>query len=334
MVLALSMGGGLRIWNIYLVSFIVGFMNAFQGPASVVAMGGIVPKDKIRQASGMNSFSGNLVTVLSPVLAAALFALGGLPLVLLIDLSSFVFALLVLLFVLKIPETAAEKTERKSALSGCREGMGYLRGHSDILYIIITMALLNFFSRLTYENILSPMILERSGNSSSALGMVNAAMGIGGIVGGIMVSSGKIKADSGKLIYISAAVSFCMGDLLMGVWRNVPAWIVAGVAASLPIAFINAGQNLCGQECIAIFDDPGRDSAGRIFGGLCVWALHAHGHGTGKIIADRCGKRSRQRHGGDVSVYGRSGGAVQSGVIQKAERLMCRGAAPSQSVRL
>lgn len=101
---------------------------------------------------------------------------GGLPLVLLIDLSSFVFALLVLLFVLKIPETAAEKTERKSALSGCREGMGYLRGHSDILYIIITMALLNFFSRLTYENILSPMILARSGNSSSALGMVNAAM--------------------------------------------------------------------------------------------------------------------------------------------------------------
>ena len=242
MVLALSMGGGLRIWNIYLVNFIVGFMNAFQGPASAVAMGRIVPKDKIRQASGMNSFSGNLVTVLSPVLAAALFALGGLPLVLLIDLSSFVFAFLVLLFVLKIPETTAEKTEGKSALSGCREGMEYLRGHSDILYIIITMALLNFFSRLTYENILSPMILARSGNSSSALGMVNAAMGIGGIVGGIMVSSGRIKADSGKLIYISAAVSFCMGDLLMGVGRNVSAWIVAGVAASLPIAFINAGQ--------------------------------------------------------------------------------------------
>lgn len=51
----------------------------------------------------------------------------------------------------------------------------------------MTMALLNFFSRLTYENILSPMILARSGNDSIALGIVNAVMGIGGIVGGITI---------------------------------------------------------------------------------------------------------------------------------------------------
>lgn len=33
-VFVLSISGGLQIWNIYLVNFITGFMNAFQGPAS------------------------------------------------------------------------------------------------------------------------------------------------------------------------------------------------------------------------------------------------------------------------------------------------------------
>ena len=80
-VFSLSMSGGLLIWNIYLVNLITGFMNAFQGPASAVAIGRIVPKDRIKQVSGMNAFSSSLVTVLAPILAASLYAFGGLPLV-------------------------------------------------------------------------------------------------------------------------------------------------------------------------------------------------------------------------------------------------------------
>lgn len=88
------------------------------------------------------------------------------------------------------------------------------------------------------------MILSRSGNSSMALGAVNAAIGIGGIAGGIIVSAGKMPKNKVKMIYVSAAVSFLCGDLLMGAGRNVIGWAAAGIAASLPIPFINAGQNV------------------------------------------------------------------------------------------
>lgn len=241
-ILALTAGNNLQIWNIYLVNFVIGFMNAFQGPASSVAIGKVVPKDKLAQVSGMNSFSGNLVAVLSPVLAAFLFALGGLRTILAIDLLSFAFAFLVLLFVLKIPEDNLAKGEKQSMFAGCAEGFGYLKANRAIFMIIITMALLNFFSRLTYENILSPMILARSGNDSVVLGIVNAVMGIGGIAGGIIVSTGRIKAGSAKMIYVSATISFLLGDVMMGAGRNVVFWSIAGIAASFPIAFINAGQ--------------------------------------------------------------------------------------------
>ena len=243
-VLVLSVSGWLHIYHIYMVNFVIGFMNAFQGPASAVAVGKIVPKKKLAQVSGMNSFSGNLIAVMSPVLAASLFALGGLKILLFIDLASFVFAFSILLIVIQIPEDLHDKAEKKSIFEGCSEGYRYLRDNRGIFTIIITMALLNFFSRLTYENILSPMILARSGNDSIALGVVNAVMGVGGIVGGIIVATGKFSKNNVKMIYVSAMFSFLLGDVMMGAGRNVVFWAIAGFAASFPIPFINAGQNV------------------------------------------------------------------------------------------
>lgn len=243
-VFALNIGNGLQVYHIYMVNFTIGFMNAFQGPASAVAVGKIVPKEKLAQVSGMNSFSNNLIAIMSPVLAAALFAFGGLKVLLLIDLSSFIVAFLVLLFVIKIPEDEHKKEEKKSIFAGCSEGFHYLRQNRGIFTIIVTMALLNFFSRLTYENILSPMILARSANNSIALGIVNAVMGIGGIVGGIIVATGKFSKNSVRMIYLSVMFSFLLGDVMMGAGRNIIFWSIAGLAASFPIPFIDAGQNV------------------------------------------------------------------------------------------
>lgn len=242
-VLVLWTTGNIEIWNIYVVNIVIGFMNAFQQPASAVAVGRIVPKEKLSNVSGMNSFSSNLITVLSPVLAAFIFSFSGLGTILIIDLVSFTFAFLVLLLVIRIPEDYAKVSE-KSILDGTREGFRFLKGEKGLLYIMLTMALINFFSRLTYENILSPMILSRSGGNSRTLGFVNAAMGIGGIAGGFIVSLKKASKRNAGMIYISAALSFLLGDIMMAVGRNGFMWSVAGIAASLPIPFIMAGQNV------------------------------------------------------------------------------------------
>lgn len=196
LVLLLWLTEGLQIWHIYLVNCVIGFMNAFQETAASVAIGRIVPKEKLANVSGMNSFSANLITVLTPVLASCFFAWNGLSVVLLIDLGSFLFAFLVLLFVIQIPEGHTEETKQGSVFDGCREGFAFLARSRGIFTIVL--------------------ILARSGNDSLTLGVVNAVMGIGGIVGGILVSAGKLSKDNIKMIYVSAALSFLFGDLLMG----------------------------------------------------------------------------------------------------------------------
>lgn len=241
-VLLLLLAGKLTVQNIYIMNVIIGVTNAFQQPASAVATGRLVPEDKLSNVSGMNSFSQNLIVVFHPMLASVLFALGGLRLILLVDLASFVLAFCVLLFLISIPEQIEEK-RGNAPFEGIAQGFAFLKKETGILYIMLTMALINFFSRLTYENILSPMILARSSDNSMTLGIVNACMGVGGIIGGIIVSVKKESRHKATAIYASAALSFLFGDLMMALGRNVFWWSAAAVFASLPIPFIMANQN-------------------------------------------------------------------------------------------
>lgn len=241
-VLAFLLMGRLAVWNIYVFNIVAGITNAFQQPASAVAVGRLVPEEKISNVSGMNSFSHNLIVVFSPMLAAFLFAAGGLSIILLVDLASFAFAFCVLLFFITIPEQEPEKTY-SSPFAGIAEGFAFLKKEKGIFYMMLTMALINFFSRLTYENILSPMILSRNSGDSVALGIVNACMGAGGIAGGMIVSVKKESRHKAAAIYVSAALSFLFGDLLMAVGKNVFWWSSAAVCASLPIPFLMANQN-------------------------------------------------------------------------------------------
>ena len=268
-VLLLSLDGSLQMWHIYLVNMCVGLMNAFQSPAQSIAVGMLVPKEKLGQASGMDSFSANLVTVFAPVFASALFAFGGLESVIALDLVSFLVNFSVLLLFIRLPEaptgvnvkdmgkgsaeeTPEEKETPREAPVGVVEGFRFLREKKGLLYIMLTMALLNFFSRLTYENILSPMILARSGGNERTLGLVNAVLGAGGILGGILVSCRRWKVSPRMEIYGAAALSFLFGDLLMGLGRNGFWWSVAAVAASLPIPFITAGQRMLLYENVPL----------------------------------------------------------------------------------
>lgn len=256
-VLVLTVSGKLAVWNIYAVNVVIGFMNAFQQPAAAVAIGKMVPKENLSNVSGMNSFSSNLVSVLNPVIAAFIYSFGGLKIILLIDIVSFLFALSVLMFAVHISEEY-KNSEKSFVFSDLMVGFKFLKKEKGLLYIMFTLAMINFFSRLTYENILSPMILSRSG-SSVTLGIVNAVMGIGGIIGGIVVSTGKGSKNNVKMIYISAAVSFVLGDLMMAVGRNSVMWSLAAFAASSPIAFIMAGQN------VIMYEKVPEKMQGRIF---------------------------------------------------------------------
>ena len=236
-------GGRLEIWHIYVANAITGFMNAFQQPAQSVAIGILVPRELYARASGMDSFSNNLLTVVTPVMAASVSA----------------FAFCVLLLFIRIPEEQTGEKKKETPFSGLKDGIAFLKERKGLASMILSMCLINFLSRLTYENILSPMLLARTGGNEQLMGMVSSVLGMGGIAGGLLVAAGRIKGKPVKMIYLSAAFSFLFGDLCMGLGRNVWIWSLAGLAASVPIPFLSAGQ----QQIL--YNRVPREIQGRIF---------------------------------------------------------------------
>jgi DHA3 family macrolide efflux protein-like MFS transporter len=239
-VLLLAMGR-LRVPAVYCVNAITGLMNAFQSPASAVAGGLLVPRDKLTRMSGLQSMAGSAIAVATPMLASSLMSFFGIGCVLAVDMISFLFAASVLLFAIRIPEPPKRgKPRGERPLSGAREGWAFLKGQPVVLTLILSMALLNFFSRISYENILSPMILSRSG-SKNVLGLVSGILGVGGIVGGAIAAKLPAPRNIVRRIFGMAAVSFVFGDLLMGAGRAPLFWVLAAVGGSLPIPILDAG---------------------------------------------------------------------------------------------
>lgn len=83
-----------------------------------------------------------------------------LSLVLTVDLSTFLFAFLTLLFFIKIPEV---KTENNSKLfeiiPDIKTGLSYMKGPKGILYLLIIYSSLNFLGAISFDSMMSPLVL-------------------------------------------------------------------------------------------------------------------------------------------------------------------------------
>ena len=144
-VLILYSLSALQVWHLYVINFLLSFMNAFQSPASYVATSLLVPKEHYLKVSGLQSFSGSVITILAPALGSSLLAFGCMPIVLAVDLASFVVAFVILLIFIKIPDIIHNTEETPGPfLKSCMSGINYLREHRALLRIILFFLWLTF----------------------------------------------------------------------------------------------------------------------------------------------------------------------------------------------
>ena len=86
-------------------------MSAFQNPASQVTVTLLVEQKDYARIGGIQSTMGALVGIFQPILATTILNVLGLQWILIVDLCTFVFAFLVLLFVVQIPDEIASDSQ-------------------------------------------------------------------------------------------------------------------------------------------------------------------------------------------------------------------------------
>ncbi len=233
--------GGLQISHLYIVNFLISCMNAFQCPASYVAVSLLAPREQYVRVGGLQALSNSLVTVAAPALATVFLPPGGLRTIFIIDLSTFAVAFCALAFFIRIPALPAKLEEKKEKLwKGCLAGYAFLKEHRPILNIILFFAFINLLAFLTGFGTLPVMVLKRSGDSQAALTMVSTAVGLGTLAGSVLVTLLRPGKSRTKIIFGTCAISFLLCDILWSLGRDVPIWVFAAFAGNLPLPFLNA----------------------------------------------------------------------------------------------
>ena len=244
-VLILFKTGNLEPWHLYIINALGGLMNTVQQPASEVATTMLTPEKYYQKTSGMRSFSGSLVTILTPSIATAVMSFWGLEAVIAIDLLTFVTAFLALLVFIKIPEIAKDGNGEKqeSVLASAKSGLVWLKSHRKILWLILFLAAINLIASI-YDAALPAMMLSHPNGGETALGAVNTCVGLASLAGSIIVTFLPEPKNRLKVICNTLLISMSTENFLLAFGKTPLIWCIGAVLGWIAIPIMNANMDV------------------------------------------------------------------------------------------
>lgn len=233
----------LLLWHLYAASVFYGVFATFHGLAFSAAITTMIPKTQYARASGLQSLAHYTSVIGAPALAGLLLSLIDIIGVMLVDLLTFSVAMLTVFSVI-IPNPEPEQTPagETSFFRRTAFGIRYILARPGLFGIMLIYLAFETFESFCYP-LIAPMILARTGSNEVILGMVQAAAGLGGVLGGLGMSiwGGPRRKIHGLLLGL--LFTGLLGDALMGVGRGVLIWLVASFCLEcfIPMA-IGSGQ--------------------------------------------------------------------------------------------
>lgn len=251
-VLVLLASQALRPWHLYVLNTASGLMNTVQAPASEVAFTLIVPRDEYQRASGLNSFSQSLITILHPVFATSLYGLGGVGAVILVDLCTFSAAFLALLFLVRIPKTKGKTDgEQEPLLSAVKAGLGCLNENRLVLVLIFFLAGVNLVAS-AFDAALPAFVLPKENGGQQVLGVVTAFAGIAMLAGSLAASVLPAPKDRVRLIVVMMLFSLTTDNFLMSLTDDPVIWCAAQILGYLPVPLMNTSLDVIVRSTIPV----------------------------------------------------------------------------------
>jgi MFS family permease len=229
-----------------------GAFQSFQWPAFSAAITTMLPKEQYSRANGLMSLAEAGSGILGPILAGALLGLIGLYGILWIDVCTFLIAIGALLLV-HVPQpraTSVGEQSRGSLLKESLFGFSYILKRPGLLGLQIVFMLGNLFSTIAY-NMEAPMVLARTGNNTMALATVNSAGAIGGLVGGVVMSTWGGPKRKVHGVFTGWGLASLFGTVLMGVGPGLVVWVTASFLGASLSPLINTSNQTIWQAKVA-----------------------------------------------------------------------------------
>ncbi len=259
-ILLLDMSGRLEIWHLYVAGAFAGAFEAFQFPAFSAAMSVMVPKAQYGRANGLVSLADSAMSIVAPVLAGILLTVIGIGGIMMIDVVTFLLAVSAVLLV-AVPQPSRSAEGMAAATGLWKEsvyGFRYIWRRKSLFGVQLTFTISNFFYSIGII-LVAPMILARTGNSELILGTVQSVMGVGGLVGGVVLTAwgGPRRRIHGVLLGFIG--SNLLGMIPLGLGQSLVPWSIAAFMMLFFMPIINGSNQSLWQAKVA------PDVQGRVF---------------------------------------------------------------------
>lgn len=244
-VFLLLSSGRLEVWHLYVTGAFTGIFQAFQWPAYSASISLMVEKKDYARASGLFSLADSVSNIIAPAAAGVLIGVIGVAGVLTIDIITFLAAVGLLLVVV-VPQPP-KSGEKRSMLSDTFFGFKYISERRGLLGLQLNFFASNLVNGIAFT-VFTPMIMLRSGDNAVITGAVQSAFGVGGVVGGLVLSAwgGPKRRVDGVLL--GMAGSGLLGMTLLGIGQTPTLWMAGAFLTMLFIPTSNGSNQAIWQS--------------------------------------------------------------------------------------
>jgi len=249
--------GGLQVWYIYVAVFINGAFGSLRMPSMQAAMTLMIPRKNLGRTSGMMEIIQIGEFLIAPTVAGGLMGSIGLAGIVMIDFSTFLIAISILLFV-RIPRatvTAEGRAGRGTVLQEAVYGWKYIMARPGLAALMVLFAFTNFTTEMTVV-LFTPLILSFA--STAKLGLAMSLCSSGFLVGGLLMS---IWGGPRRRVPVMMTLIILLGvfSAMIGLRASVGLIVVSGFLATLTVPIISSSNQVIWQKKVAA------DVQGRVF---------------------------------------------------------------------
>ena len=239
----------LTMWHLYVINAFSGLMNTVQQPASEVTYTLIIPKEHYQKTGGFQQLSRSLISIGNPLIAAALYGLAGLDVVIAVDLITFAVAFVALLFFIRLPEIEDGTGKSDNVLTLAKEGIRFLKQTPLILTVILFMSGVNLTAS-AFDAVLPALVIPKAGNS--VYGIVTACSGIAMVIGSFLPMILPKPKDRVRVIYLTMLFALGTENFLLAFSRSPILWCIGQIIGWLFVPLMAANQNVIMRNVIPV----------------------------------------------------------------------------------
>ncbi|NUU77804.1 MFS transporter [Paenibacillus xylanilyticus] len=255
-ILGIMLTDDIQLWHIYVGVAFSSVFSALQSPAYKASATDLLDKDQFSKGSGLVQLAESSKFLFSPIIAGILLSITTIEVILIINIATFLIAILAVLVIRKSMKVERENKEDTNWMTDIQEGWKEVVTNKGVLLLVIIISLVTFYLGFL-ETLIGPMLL--SFTDAKTLGTFQSVSAIGMLISSLCIGIFTMTKKYASVL-VMGLIMCGLSFSLLGISTNIYFIILAGFLFLSSLPFVNMSADVLVRNNIA------NEKQGRVWG--------------------------------------------------------------------